>query len=717
MRKQLLSLAIVFTLVPVAFAQDLLKVQTFGASNITSTSFTLWANLMATNGGGLIVTNSLTLSNALTGAVNIYSNVANQFGPWSTNITGQTPATVFAITAAAVDTNGPVTGQMLLFATKQPSVVTEHGPGNMVSITDTNAGGTNAPTTINLPAGSTVNVGGSPLGTGGGAGLTAVATNSAFTTTNLTVLGSFSVVSGAASNDIGNGLTIGGPVNLNGTANLNGHYILNFIGSEDASGTIIQQNRTLLNDSGSSTINWDGYILAETDIVLNVKDAYSSHHLIGSNLIDVIELFTVSNQWYELDNATGMTNLMLTPANAAATGLVTNNETSAIGFGNNLTVGGSMSAGSTITAGGNGVLTNTIAGLVGPLAAAGMVTSVSILKPAYVATNGNDGTAMLGDPSLPFGTGSNAIAALVNSPTPCVVFGAGVFTNMAYNTGSYSFALNFPINCIVFGQGGINQITHLLLVTNTALSAAGHHVLATGTNLTIQGVWLDAESGIPASAVATNSVALDGFGSFWLNDCRADYGYDGFHFSNVSGSNNVVQHCFAQGLDDAYFFQGTGTVWMTDNQSHTLARASSVTQQRDLMVDDSVTVFYRGFRVFRDGWSHNGNDAIIENASAVPAGGGATANVVGDGLDFYSTNTSAIVFFNNGCTGTNFCGNSFNNFSPLVIPSTTTTNGPNIFLGFANVLQNVATNLWWLGGGANHIYFNSGTISGGTGSL
>jgi hypothetical protein len=240
-----------FFLLPSSFAT--LTVANLGPSNVTSSSAVLWGQLTATNGNGLTVTNTCTVSNLTAGTVVIGTNVAVQFGVFSIPVTGLSNDAAYSAQFASEDlSSGWSYSAVTNFVTWAGT------PGYL--ITNLNLFGYQAPVIINtntgavwiqLPNGSSITIGGSPLG------------------------------SGSASVSLATVLT-----------------------------------------------NSPGANVAPTGIVLSVKDAWSSHHLIGSNLIDVVDLFTASNQWYEVDKTTGLTNLVLTPANApgplAAQGLVTN---------------------------------------------------------------------------------------------------------------------------------------------------------------------------------------------------------------------------------------------------------------------------------------------------------------------------------------------------------------------------------------------------------
>jgi len=152
----------------------LLTVVTLGASNITSSTFDLWGNITGTNADGLIITNivawgSIDFGTNFGQALFAFTNTTTQFGKWKTNVTGAAVNHAYWVNFESFDAMTKAFGNTVPFRTKQTGVQTVYGPGNMVSVTDTNAGGTNAPTHIVLPPNSSIFITDTgTLGTGGG---------------------------------------------------------------------------------------------------------------------------------------------------------------------------------------------------------------------------------------------------------------------------------------------------------------------------------------------------------------------------------------------------------------------------------------------------------------------------------------------------------------------------------------------------------------------
>jgi hypothetical protein len=143
----------------------------YGASNTLENSTTLWGNVTSTNGGGLIVTNSIVLSNALTGAKSYFTNTAAQFGKWSTNLTTLPSATPFAYLASAADTNGTTNAtSWVTFSTHVGSIITNQFLGSgIIQIINTN----NQAVQLILTNGSSIFISGQgTLGTGSGGSVT-----------------------------------------------------------------------------------------------------------------------------------------------------------------------------------------------------------------------------------------------------------------------------------------------------------------------------------------------------------------------------------------------------------------------------------------------------------------------------------------------------------------------------------------------------------------
>ena len=224
-------------------ANAALTVVNLGASNVTASSATLYGQLAVTNGNGLIVTNTCTVSNLTSGAVLIGTNTAAQFGVFSIPFSGLSNDAVYSAVFGSGDaSNGWSYSAITNFVTWAGT------PGQV--ITNLNLFGWQAPVIINtntgavwieLPNGSSITIGGSPIGGG--------------------------------SETLSNALMLGN--------------------------------------------------VAPTGVVMSVKDAWSSHHLVFSNATDSVELYSVSNQAYIADRniATGVitTNLVITTGNGGVT--------------------------------------------------------------------------------------------------------------------------------------------------------------------------------------------------------------------------------------------------------------------------------------------------------------------------------------------------------------------------------------------------------------
>jgi len=114
-----------------------------GPSNVLQNSAILSADLLATNGNGLIVTNGINLSNLVSGAVTTFINTNDQLGAWNTNVTGLATFNGYAYEAWAEDaSNGLVTsGYWSPFTTHLGYLVTNYpyATTNYFLVINTNA--------------------------------------------------------------------------------------------------------------------------------------------------------------------------------------------------------------------------------------------------------------------------------------------------------------------------------------------------------------------------------------------------------------------------------------------------------------------------------------------------------------------------------------------------------------------------------------------------